>query len=283
LGPWGGAHTTSRWTFSEDDVNFLQDVANVLALTVEGNETQERLEETREAERSRIARDLHDDALQDLSGALVEAQILRCLVSEDPEEAACQAEQLLAALDRIGPRLHGAIYDLRLEAEQERPFSERLESLVELQRTISTECEISLEVRGESLYGSLSKTGGELLRIVKEPLINARRHSGAWHVRVRVWASEEKLFAEVEDDGRGFDPAESPVATAGGMEIRGMRERARLLGGDLKMQSEPGQGTKVLFKMALQKESPCRKPGASGKKNSRKTIAQVSYSSLHCY
>jgi len=248
-------HSASSRTFSEDDANFLQAVANVLATAIERKEVQERLEEVREVERSRIARDLHDDALQDLSGALVEAQILRrSIFAEDPE-AARRAERLLAALDRIGPRLRGAVYDLRLEAEQERPFSELLESLVELQRTISTECEISLEMRGELLSGPLGKTGGELLRLVREALINARRHSGARNVWVRVWVSEEKLFAEVEDDGRGFGPAERLVATTGGMGIRGMRERARLLGGDLKIQSELGQGTKVSFEMPLQKET----------------------------
>ena len=202
--PFGAlcTHSTSYRSFSEDDVNFLQSVANVLATAIERQGAQERVEDVREAERSRIARDLHDDALQDLSGALVDAQLLRSqLICEDPQ-AIGKAEQLLEALDRIGPRLRGAIYDLRLEAEQERPFSELLESLVKLQRTIATEHEITLEMRGESLSGSLGKTGGELLRILREALINARRHSEAEHVRVRVCSSEEKLSAEVEDDGR---------------------------------------------------------------------------------
>src|SRR5919107_1252736 len=252
------ADTTSHRTFSEDDINFLQAIANVLATAIERNKAQERLEENRELERSRIARDLHDDALQDLSGALVDAQLLRRSVLEDPEEAARQAKQLQATLDRIGPRLRGAIYDLRLESEQNRPFSELLEALIKLQSTISTECEISLDVQGESLSGSLGKMDGELLRIVREALINARRHSGAKHVWVRVGSSEEKLYAEVEDDGRGFDVTREPSATSatsrGGMGIRGMRERARALGGELKVESEPGRGTKVLFELALTKE-----------------------------
>jgi hypothetical protein len=58
------------------------------------------------------------------------------VISKEDSQAIRKAEQLLASLDRIGPRLRGAIYDLRLEAEQERPFSELLESLVDLQRTI---------------------------------------------------------------------------------------------------------------------------------------------------
>src|SRR5215207_8176064 len=164
------ADTTSRRCFTEDDVNFLQAVANVLATRIEREEADKKLEEVREAERNRIVRDLHDDALQYLSDALVEAQILRRSISAEDPEAVRRAERLLATLDRIGPRLRGAIYDLRLGAEQERPFSELLEALVELQPTIATECEISLEMGGELLSGSLGKTGRELLRIVREAL-----------------------------------------------------------------------------------------------------------------
>jgi PAS domain S-box-containing protein len=258
-GPFGAlcAHTRSRRTFSEDDINFLQAVANVLATAIEREAAEQSQEGVREVERSRIARDLHDDALQDLSGAIVDAQLLRRrFISKEDPETIRKAEQLLAALDRIGPRLREAIYDLRLEAEQERPFFELLESLVELQRTVATESEISLQMGDERLYGPLGKTGRELLRILREALINARRHSGAEHVRVEVWASEEMLWAEVEDDGRGFDPSqEASTTSGGGMGMRGMRERARALGADLKIQSEPGKGTKVRFELALEPES----------------------------
>ena len=97
------AHSTSRRTFSEEDANFLQAVANVLALAIERNSTQERLEEVKEAERSRIARDLHDEALQDLTDALVEAQLARATPPEDPRLPQ-RLELLVAALDRIGPQ-----------------------------------------------------------------------------------------------------------------------------------------------------------------------------------
>jgi Histidine kinase len=78
-GPFGmlRVHTTTHRTFSEDDINFLQAVANVLATAIERKEAQQRLEEVREAERSRIGRDLHDEAFQDLSAALVDAQRLK--------------------------------------------------------------------------------------------------------------------------------------------------------------------------------------------------------------
>jgi DNA-binding NarL/FixJ family response regulator len=78
-------------------------------------------------------------------------------------------------------------------------------------------------------------------------------------VRVGVGITEgRKLWAEVEDDGRGFDAAqqdsEEALSSSGGLGIRGMRERARALGGDLKIESDPETGTRVRFEMALTTE-----------------------------
>jgi PAS domain S-box-containing protein len=256
-GPFGvlGVHTKDRRTFSEDDVNFLQAVANVLAMRIEREEADNKLEEVREAERSRIARDLHDEALQNLSSAVVEAEQVRS-ISEGPEPAS-RLGRLIATLKRIGQQLRGAIYDLRLEGEQDRPFSELLESLVELHRGMAPDSNIHLELAAWVLERPLGTTSREVLRIVGEALTNARRHSGAENVWVRVWSSEGKLYAEVSDDGRGFDVSEEPSATPtfrGGIGIRGMNERAHLLGGELKIESEPGNGTKVLFELALEQE-----------------------------
>jgi len=174
---------------------FLQAVANVLAMVMERKEAQEKLDEVREAERSRIARDLHDDALQDLSGALVDAQRLKALSTDS--EASRLSERLLATLDRVEPHLKGAIYNLSLEGEHDRPFDVLLEGLVELQRTMAPHLQIALDVQEGVLDGALGETGREILRILGEALTNARRHSGAESVRVFVTASEGRLHAEV--------------------------------------------------------------------------------------
>ena len=255
-GPFGvlGAHTSSRREFTGDDANFLQAVANVLAAAIERKAAQEELEGVREAERSRIARDLHDEALRDLTYALAEAQHVQS-ISSDPRPAH-RLSRLVSALKRAGQHLRGAIYDLRLEGERERPFLELLESLVRLHRAMASDCEIRLEVRDGILSGPLGEKGRQLLRIIGEALTNARRHSGARNVRVAIWTSEERLWAEVEDDGRGFDPAKpSTAATGGGTGIRGMRERARVLGGDLEIESAPGGGARVRFEVALKEDS----------------------------
>src|ERR687889_207592 len=216
---------------------------------------EERLKESREAERSRIARDLHDEPLQDLTDALVQLQQIYA-VSKDPQQTQ-RLMRLLATLDRIGPQLRGAIYDLRLEGEHDKLFPELLEALVELHREMAPHSKIANEVHNGVLSGPLGERGRQLLRIVGEALSNVRRHSGAQNARASVGISEGKLWAEVEDDGGGFDAAsysEQALSPLGGLGIRGMRERARALGGEIKIESDPQRGTRVHFEMTLEKD-----------------------------
>jgi PAS domain S-box-containing protein len=255
-GPFGvlGAFTTSYRSFSEDDANFMQAVANVLATAIEREETEEWVEEVREAERSRISRDLHDEPLQELTDARVQTQQIQSS-SMDPQQT-IRLARLLATLDRIGPQLRGAIYDLRLDGEHDKHFPELLESLVELHREMAAESDIALEVHDGVLSGPLGERGRQLLRILGEALTNVRRHSGASQVRVGVGITKGKLWAEVKDDGRGFDAAAYSEAalSSSGVGIRGMRERARALGGDLEIESDPHSGTRVRFEMLLKKD-----------------------------
>jgi DNA-binding NarL/FixJ family response regulator len=83
---------------------------------------------------------------------------------------------------------------------------------------------------------------------VREALNTAHRHSEAGCIRVALGASGGKLWTKISDDGRGFDPARTAV----GMGTKGMRERARKLGGDLRIESKPGEGSTVLFELAVQ-------------------------------
>ncbi len=249
-GPFGvlGAHTSGHRFFSADDVNFLQAVANVLAAAVGRRRAEEALIEVREAERSRISRDIHDEALQDIVYALMEIDTHCELVEEGQQGTGL--EVAANALRHSIASLRDAIFDLSLAGrEEDGDFVERLESLVRLNRQSSPDREIELSVEGNLLRSLGKRTEVELQRVVQEALANVRRHSGASHVSVTVGASGGKLWAEVRDDGRGFGP-ETPA----GMGTRGMRERARALGGTLNIESEPGKGTKVRLEMSLARE-----------------------------
>jgi PAS domain S-box-containing protein len=249
-GPFGVLQALSkeRQTFSDDDVNFLRAIANVLATAVERGEGEQRLREVREGERRRIARDLHDDALRGLAHALAEAH--RAQLAFQDSEAAAPLSGLSAALQQVGQQLRGAIYDLRLGGEVDRPFPELLESLIGLHRSMAGDFEIELDARDGMPTGPLGRTGTEILRILSEALTNARRHSGARRVRVGVWGTDDTLWVDVSDHGRGFDPARPP-GHVNGAGIKGMRERANAIGGSLHIRSEPGAGTRVRLELSL--------------------------------
>jgi PAS domain S-box-containing protein len=244
-------HVDGSWRYLEATVNNLLGDPAVKGIVVnsrdvtERKQAEEKLREVREAERSRLARDLHDEALQDLTYALMEVQLVQAMPKQP--ESDHRLERAASALMRVGQGLHGAIHDLRPRREREQTLAELLEWLVDLNRQSSPEREIELSIEEGSLPKLAKETEVELLRIVREALVNARRHSEARHVRVAVGASEGRLWAAVSDDGRGFDPAK----TGTGMGVMGMRERALALGGDLKIRSDPGEGTTVSFELPL--------------------------------
>jgi signal transduction histidine kinase len=87
----------------------------------------------------------------------------------------------------------------------------------------------------------LAGNAGDLIQLAREALSNVSRHAGAATCRVSLYLSEEGAVREVDDDGRGFDPAR----TGGGQGLRNLRERAEALGGRAEIVSTPGEGTRV--------------------------------------
>src|SRR5918994_1292731 len=212
----------------------------------ERRRAEEALSETRRTERRRIARDLHDIVLQDLSGAL---QSLR-LTHLQAEGSGLNLEEELAALGRASSGLRSAIYDLR--REKERPFLESVESLVDLNRQATDECEIRLVVEEGFPVGLPAKESVDVLRVLQEALTNARRHSEADRVEVRLRTENQDVLAEVVDDGRGFDPA----SVRAGVGLSAMRERIEGLNGKIEVRSRPGEGTKVAVRVHLGGDTP---------------------------
>jgi PAS domain S-box-containing protein len=199
--------------------------------------------EIRRAERRRIARDLHDIALQDLSGALQSLRLTHLRSRNTGADLDLKEE--LEALGRATSGLRGAIYDLRYE--KERPFVKSVESLVELNRQLTPERTTALMIEDGFPEELPEEVSVELLRVLREALTNVRRHSGARNVEVRLRAESEALVAAVIDDGRGFHSA----STRTGVGLVGMGERVEGLGGKIEVSSRPGEGTKVTVKVPL--------------------------------
>jgi two-component system, NarL family, sensor histidine kinase UhpB len=205
---------------------------------------EEALREIREAERRRIARELHDVVLQDLTYSLQSMQVLRRM----PEglDRAGEIEHQVEALKRAVAGLRDAIYDLRLESARERPLVRAVESIVELNRQIGEGCQFELVVE-DGFPGAISGPAGvEVVRVVQEALANVRRHSGARRAVVTLGMVNGEVLVEIEDDGSGFGPE-----TSHGMGLTGMRERVLALGGELEVEGRRGVGTRVFLRVRL--------------------------------
>jgi PAS domain S-box-containing protein len=210
----------------------------------ERKRAEETMREIREAERRRIARELHDVVLQDLTYALQSMQVSKGM----PEGAnrAGEAERQIDALKRAVGGLREAIYDLRLEGTRGRPLIRALASIVELNRQIGEGCEFELVVDDGFPVEISGPAVVEVARVVQEALVNVRRHSGAEHAVVTLGATDGEVLVEVEDDGMGFGPQ-----TPYGMGLTGMRERILALGGRLEVEDREDVGTRVFLRVGL--------------------------------
>jgi PAS domain S-box-containing protein len=191
---------------------------------------------TQKEERRRIARDLHDVVLQDLAGVL---QSLRLVYLQSKGSGlGLDFKEELEALGRATLGLRGAVHDLR--GEKERPLVKSVESLVELNRRLAPDCNIELIIEEGFPNRLRGEVGGELLRVIREALTNARHHSGAKSAAVTLKVQGSDLVAEISDDGQGF-----ALEGTLGVGLSSMQERAANVDGRLEIQSELGQGTSV--------------------------------------
>lgn len=222
------------------DSGELLGAVNVLVDITERKRAEEELRMAREAERSRIARELHDGVLQDLAAIVQRLHVARITKARFGERGdGVDVQREIDTLKRAASGLRQAIYDLR--SEKEPSFSDALEALLDVTLQRMPGLEIEVEKRDGFPAEVPGRTGRELLGVVREALNNVRRHSAARHAWIILTADERELVVEVADNGRGFEPASENR----GLGIVGMRERASMLDGSAEILSVPGRGTSV--------------------------------------
>ena len=203
-----------------------------------------------EEELQRMVLDIHDGPVQNLFAALGQLSVVRARLGALDQAASDCLPPLTRAVRLLEASL-GEIREivgtLHAPAFTERDLSEIAENLVVQHETL-TGGNVRLELAASvPSVPPLAKIA--LYRILQEALSNIRRHAGAPDAAVRLWADDEFIYVEIEDHGRGFEPPPlvGPDATEREMHIglRGMRERAALVNGNLHVESRPGAGTRV--------------------------------------
>ncbi|MEW6049017.1 MAG: sensor histidine kinase, partial [Bacillota bacterium] len=215
-------------------------------------------------ERDRIARELHDGVIQSLYalGLGIENAAL-ALEQRTTRETRQALTDLMSRVNGIIQDVRGYIMDLRLPGESGLTLAQKLRAVVgEASRVYHLP--ISLEMGPIDEQALTPAAANELSQIVKEAVSNAARHGEPRRIQVGVHPGDEgELVLYVQDDGKGFDP--SNLAHTRGWGLSNMRKRAAILGGDLDIDSRPGEGTTVMLRLPLpvQADGPAPAPGAA--------------------
>ena len=194
----------------------------------------------REQEKTRIARELHDELAQSLTALKMDTIWVRDHLREDPGGAADKLREMLVLLDGSVASVRRIAADLRPLVLDDLGLAPAIEWLVQnfTQRTgVAAELDVDEELELEEPYATA------VFRIVQESLANAGKHSRARHVQVRVAREGDEMVLSVRDDGVGFSLEQPRKPQSLG--IVGLRERAYLLQGRVDIRSAPGAGTVV--------------------------------------
>lgn len=209
-----------------------------------------RLIRAQEDERARLARELHDDISQRLARAAIDIGCFaRAASLNTAEEGLVQGVR--QELVRLGQDVHALSYQLHPSVLVDLGLEEALQSECD---EFSRRESVAVQLKLRELPAAISREAAIcLFRIAQEGLRNAVRHGRADRIEVSLRGMDEGLQLAVHDNGCGFDPSHSRRGPSLG--IASMRERARLLNGDLDIESEPGAGTTVIAWVPLTESS----------------------------
>ena len=254
--------------FTKDDMHLLHAIGDQVGVAIEQAELYERLRKEREnyrrlarhmliaqeEERGRVARELHDETSQSLTGLSLNMQALLSIAkASDFGDAAFRAK--LEQAYNIGLQLSSEISEimksLRPTALDSLGLGPAIHQYAE-NRLQSVGINVSVQLEGmEARLPSEVEFG--LYRIAQGSIANIAWHSQAKNAVISVRCTSGELIMQLEDDGKGFD-ASKPVEvdeSGRGRGLFSMKERASLLGGTCDIQSQPGKGTKIIVKVPV--------------------------------
>ena len=263
---WVLAHGAER-RFDAEDARLLATLAHfasaawraalgtrqgaVMEMAAARTTLQRQLTVAEEAERRRLARDLHDEVGQHLTALGLGLQALSD-VAPPGSDVDRRAAQLRALADTLARELHAFAVRLRPRALDDFGLEAALQSYAE-EWARQSGIAIHLHASGPGVRLAPSAESA-VYRIVQEALTNVARHSGAAHAGVVLECRNGYIHLVVEDDGCGFDPERTAQPLADrmiGLGLVGMRERTALVGGVMDIESAPGKGTTVFVRFPI--------------------------------
>jgi|GEM_PF-1902575 len=247
---WIGIHTdiTERKMAEEQLKNSHEQLRNLAR----------HLQTVREEERTKISREIHDELAQVLTALKMSLSWLDKKISESVENE-ISSSQMLEEIDTMSKLVDDTLQMARRVATELRPrilddlglISAIEWQAQEFQSRTGIRCKLRSNLDSVNLDQARSTA---IFRIFQESLTNVMRHSGATRVSITLMRKSAHVILEVKDDGKGISQNEISNLTSLG--IRGMRERAIFLGGEVEITGKPKKGTKVIARIPLKRQKP---------------------------
>ncbi len=206
--------------------------------------------------RQKLARDLHDGPTQKIAGLVMQLYYINQLVSRDPEEAQKELEIARATAQRTVEEIRTTLFTLRPLVLESKGLSAALQQYGERLRKVE-QVLITVEPGefGNELDVNIAAT---IFAIVEEAVTNARKHATNAPIHVYVDKSDNTLVATVRDEGPGFsvDQVIGSYDQGTHLGLQNMRDRARMINGELRIDSAPGKGARVTLTIPLTPRAP---------------------------
>ena len=198
-------------------------------------------------ERLRIAHEMHDGIAQVLGYVNTKVQAANAYLSRGKsEQAAAQLSELAAAAREAYTDVRESIVGLRSLPTGSESLAQVLQEYLERWKQQSG---LSTQMQIDHNLGLPVAVELQLIRIVQEALANVRKHAKATTVSIDIARRDGRMTARIADDGVGFNPAARTRSDFPRFGLATMRERAESVGGTLRVESEPGSGTTVVFEL----------------------------------
>lgn len=240
--------------FDDDDQELVERFALHAGLAIQNARLHQEVQQLAVVdERLRISRDLHDGIIQSIYAVSLSLEDVPDLMERSVPEA-------LDRVDRAIDRLHLTIGDIRtfivgLGPETGAGLRLTLESMAR-ELLVSSSTKLTLDLGGAAAIDRLlsPEAAHELVQIAREAVSNVARHSGATQATLSLQLAGDTAELRIEDDGRGFDPAQR--FGTGHFGLANLRNRAAAVHGSLAIESEPGKGTRIIVRLPVATGEP---------------------------
>ncbi|MFH1032583.1 MAG: histidine kinase [Chloroflexota bacterium] len=251
--------------YSQEDIELIMSLANQAGIIIENARMLDSLKKqqlqveqllaelvhAQEEERQRISVDLHDSVAQWLAGASYRAQTVSALLAGNGnQQIRDELTTMESTIDKSLKELRRVLIGLRPPALDELGLSHALRQSLEVLKTDGLDCRFTEVGKSARLPSSVEIA---VYRIVQEALNNIRWHAGATKVDARLQFQPDRLLVEIRDNGQGFDLAEtlSSAVSVGHIGLLGMKQRAEMLGGELRIKTSEGAGTNIILSLPI--------------------------------